>query len=94
MQTALCANCRTKNEISLIHVRYMQHQTAIISVEKIMSRIENKSARSAQIEALLLAYPQGLTQAELARRPDIHRSAISRNLLDTSVLFFQKLAGA
>jgi hypothetical protein len=68
----------------------MQHQTAIISVEKIMSRIENKSAQLAQIEALLLAYPQGLTQAGLARQPGVQRSAISRNLLDISVLFFSE----
>jgi CRISPR-associated endonuclease/helicase Cas3 len=49
-----------------------------------MTRIENKSARLTQIEALLLAHPQGLTKAELARRLGVHRSTISRNLLDIS----------
>lgn len=49
-----------------------------------VSRIENKSMRLAQIEALLLDHPAGLTQAELARRLGVHRSTIQRNLADMS----------
>jgi CRISPR-associated endonuclease/helicase Cas3 len=33
-----------------------------------MERAQNKASRLIQIENLLLAYPEGLTQAELARR--------------------------
>jgi len=51
-----------------------------------MSRAENKAERLLQMEALLLAAPQGLTQAEMARRLGVDRSVIHRNLYD-----FQKL---
>jgi len=47
-----------------------------------MTRAENKSIRLTQIEALLIDHPEGLTQAELARRLDVHRSTILRNLAD------------
>jgi predicted DNA-binding transcriptional regulator YafY len=51
-----------------------------------MSRAENKAERLLQMEALLLANPQGLTQAEMARRLGVDRSVIHRNLYD-----FQKI---
>jgi CRISPR-associated endonuclease/helicase Cas3 len=47
-----------------------------------MTRVENKSARLLQIEAMLLAYPEGMTQAELARRLEVNRSTINRCLGD------------
>jgi predicted DNA-binding transcriptional regulator YafY len=51
-----------------------------------MSRAENKTERLLQMEALLLSNPQGLTQAEIARRLGVDRSVINRNLYD-----FQKI---
>ncbi len=36
--------------------------------------------RIGQIEAQLLAHPEGLTQAEIARRLDVHRSTVNRCL--------------
>ncbi|MEW6083895.1 MAG: CRISPR-associated helicase Cas3' [Chloroflexota bacterium] len=51
-----------------------------------MSRAENKTERLLQMEALLLSNPQGLTQAEMARRLGVDRSVIHRNLYD-----FQKI---
>jgi CRISPR-associated endonuclease/helicase Cas3 len=48
----------------------------------IMSRVENKAERLLQIEALLLAHPEGLTQSELARRLGVNRSTIHRSLPD------------
>lgn len=45
-----------------------------------MSHAENKSERLLQIEALLLAHPEGLTQAEIARRMGVNRSTIHRCL--------------
>lgn len=51
-----------------------------------MSRAENKTERLLQMEALLLANPQGLTQSEIARRLGVDRSVIHRNLYD-----FQKI---
>lgn len=47
-----------------------------------MNRAANKSARLDQIVQLLLAHPEGLTQAELARRLGVNRSTIMRNLAD------------
>lgn len=47
-----------------------------------MSRSENKSARLLQLEAMLLAYPEGLSPAEIARRLDVNRSTIGRDLSD------------
>lgn len=51
-----------------------------------MSRAENKTERLLQMEVLLLSNPQGLTQAEIARRLGVDRSVINRNLYD-----FQKI---
>jgi len=47
-----------------------------------MSRVENKSARLGQIEALLLAHPEGLIPAEIARKLEVNRSTITRCLPD------------
>ncbi len=47
-----------------------------------MSRVETKAARLGQIEALLLAHPEGLKAAEIARKLDVHRSTILRCLDD------------
>jgi predicted DNA-binding transcriptional regulator YafY len=47
-----------------------------------MERTVGKAARLLQIEALLLAYPEGLKQAEIARRMGVHRSTINRSLPD------------
>ncbi len=41
-----------------------------------------KAARLLKIEALLLAYPEGLSQAELARRLGVNRSTVNRDLPD------------
>lgn len=46
-------------------------------------RIEGrKSDRLLKIEALLLDYPEGLSQAEIARRLGVHRSTITRYISD------------
>ncbi len=47
-----------------------------------MKRAETKASRLLQIEALLLAHPEGLTQAEIARRLNVHRSTIHRYTAD------------
>jgi predicted DNA-binding transcriptional regulator YafY len=47
-----------------------------------MKRAETKANRLLQIEALLLAHPEGLTQAEIARRLNVHRSTINRYTAD------------
>lgn len=47
-----------------------------------MSRVENKTARLGQIEALLLAHPEGLIPAEIARKLEVNRSTITRCLPD------------
>jgi len=43
-----------------------------------MSLTSNKTARLTEIENLLLAHPEGLTQAEIARRMGVNRSTINR----------------
>ncbi len=47
-----------------------------------MNRAQNKSARLIQVENLLLAHPEGLTQAEIARRLQVDRATINRYLVD------------
>ena len=47
-----------------------------------MERATGKAERLLQIEALLLAHPDGLTQAEIARRLEVNRSTINRYLPD------------
>ncbi len=54
-----------------------------------MTYSDNKSQRLSQIEALLLDHPEGLTQANLARRLGVHRSTIHRNLADLSVPVYE-----
>jgi CRISPR-associated endonuclease Cas3-HD len=49
---------------------------------KIMTKSETKAQRILQIEALLLAHPEGLSQSDIARRLDVHRSTIHRYLPD------------
>ena len=47
-----------------------------------MDRNVTKAARLIQIEMLLLAHPEGLNQAEIARRLCVHRSSVNRYLAD------------
>ena len=47
-----------------------------------MKPAESKSNRLRQIEALLIDHPEGLTQAEIARRLGVNRSTIHRNIPD------------
>jgi CRISPR-associated endonuclease/helicase Cas3 len=47
-----------------------------------VARAENKANRLLQIEALLLAHPEGLTQAEVARRLEVNRSTVNRYFRD------------
>ncbi|MCX7855958.1 MAG: WYL domain-containing transcriptional regulator [Anaerolineae bacterium] len=47
-----------------------------------MEKASNKMGRLSQIESLLLAHPEGLSQAEIARRTGVHRSTINRYLPD------------
>ncbi len=54
-----------------------------------MNRIENKTARLSQIEALLLDHPEGLSQAEISRRLGVHRSTILRNLVDITAPVYE-----
>jgi len=54
-----------------------------------MKRAETKSNRLLQIEALLLAHPEGLTQAQIANRLGVHRSTVLRNLADIQAPIFE-----
>ncbi len=47
-----------------------------------MSRAETKAARLRIIEDLLLAHPEGLTQAEFARKLEVNRSTVNRYIPD------------
>lgn len=47
-----------------------------------MSRAETKAARLSRIEDLLLAHPEGLSQAEIARQLQVNRSTVNRYLPD------------
>jgi CRISPR-associated endonuclease/helicase Cas3 len=47
-----------------------------------MSRSEKKASRLLQIEAMLVSHPEGLTQAEIARRLNVNRSTVNRYLPD------------
>jgi CRISPR-associated endonuclease/helicase Cas3 len=49
---------------------------------RVCKRASGKAERLLQIEALLLAYPEGLSQAEIARRIGVNRSTIHRYLPD------------
>ena len=43
-----------------------------------MEKIEGKAARLEQTKLILLAHPEGLTRAEIARRLNVHRSTVAR----------------
>jgi len=47
-----------------------------------MERATGKAERLLQIEALLLEHPEGLSQAEIARRIGVNRSTVYRYLPD------------
>ena len=46
-----------------------------------MERAANKAERLLQMEQLLLAHPNGLRRAEIARRLGVHRWTVTRHLL-------------
>ncbi|MBN1661776.1 MAG: WYL domain-containing protein [Anaerolineae bacterium] len=52
-----------------------------------MERATGKAERLMQIEMLLLAHPEGLTQAEIARRVGVNRSTIYRSLPELTSRF-------
>jgi CRISPR-associated endonuclease/helicase Cas3 len=52
-----------------------------------MERATGKAERLLQIEALLLEYPDGLSQAEIARRIGVNRSTVYRYLPDLTARF-------
>ena len=52
-----------------------------------MERATGKAERLLQIEALLLEYPDGLSQAEIARRLGVNRSTVYRYLPDLTARF-------
>lgn len=58
-----------------------------------MKRAANKAERLLQIEQLLLAHPEGLTQAEIARRLGVDRSTIMRNLADAPKHIYEEPDG-
>jgi predicted DNA-binding transcriptional regulator YafY len=47
-----------------------------------MSRAETKAARLIEIENILLAHPEGMTQAKIAERLGVNRSTVNRYLPD------------
>jgi CRISPR-associated endonuclease/helicase Cas3 len=49
-----------------------------------MESAENKSERLVQLEQLLLAHPQGLRKAEIARKLQVNRSTVGRYLDELS----------
>lgn len=55
-----------------------------------MKPAETKANRILQIEALLLEHPEGLSQAELARRLNVNRSTICRNLSDVQAPLYEE----
>lgn len=55
-----------------------------------MNRSTTKAARLDQIETLLLTHPQGMTQAELARRLGVNRSTVLRNLTDLEAPVYEE----
>ncbi|MDX9864015.1 MAG: CRISPR-associated endonuclease Cas3'', partial [Anaerolineaceae bacterium] len=57
-------------------------------MEEKMSRAENKATRLLQIENLLLAHPEGLTQSQIADRVQVDRSTITRYIPDFPKHFY------
>lgn len=55
-----------------------------------MSRADNKAVRLSQIEALLIDHPEGLTQSQIAKRLEVHRSTILRNLCDMDAPVYEE----
>jgi CRISPR-associated endonuclease/helicase Cas3 len=53
-----------------------------------MERALGKAERLLQIEALLLAHPEGLSQAEIARKLGVNRSTIHRYLPELTTRFY------
>jgi CRISPR-associated endonuclease/helicase Cas3 len=49
-----------------------------------MERAPNKAERLLQLEQILLAYPEGLRKAEIARKLGVHRSTVGRDIDDLS----------
>jgi CRISPR-associated endonuclease/helicase Cas3 len=49
-----------------------------------MERSDSKAERLLQLEQLLLAFPEGLHKAEIARRLGVHRSTVGRYIEDLS----------
>ena len=47
-----------------------------------MNPAETKAGRLIQIETLLLEHPEGMTQAEIARRLGVNRSTVGRYIPD------------
>jgi predicted DNA-binding transcriptional regulator YafY len=58
-----------------------------------MERAQNKATRLIQIESLLLAHPEGMTQAEIARRLQVNRSTINRYIPDLPKHIYIELDG-
>jgi len=49
-----------------------------------MSRADSKAERLLQLEQILLAYPEGLSKAEIARKLGVHRSTVGRYIENLS----------
>ncbi len=49
-----------------------------------MERSESKAERLLQLEQILLAFPEGLRKAEIARKLGVHRSTVGRYIDDSS----------
>lgn len=54
-----------------------------------MKPSETKAERLIQIEALLLSHPEGLTQSEIAKKMQVNRSTILRNLQNLQAPVYQ-----
>jgi|GEM_PF-3316084 len=50
-----------------------------------MERAPNKAERLLQLEQLLLAFPEGLYKAEIARRLGVHRATAGRYIDELSL---------